>query len=67
MLYLVTRERNLNFEKDIDGCRGFTSVHDQVSLANVADIVLKSKFSSILMDGSAIHEMEKESIYSVVS
>ena len=64
---LVTRKRILNFKKDIgslyitkDGCREFISPRGEVDVMNVAEVVSKSNFFSILMDGSTIHVKKKE-------
>lgn len=43
-----------------DGCREFTCAHGEMSVINIVQIVSKLKFFSILMDGSTIHEKEKE-------
>ena len=66
LIDLVTREENLNFEKDIgslhvnkDGCHEFISTHGEVSVMFVS----KSNFFSILMDGSVMHRKEKEGAY----
>ena len=70
LVELVHKEGNLNFEKDIgtlyvnkDGCREFISAHGEVTVQNVAEVVSKSNFFSILMDGSTIHGKEKEGVY----
>ena len=64
---LVTRKRILNFKKDIgslyvtkDGCREFISPRGEVDVMNVAEVVSKSNFFNILMDGSTIHVKKKE-------
>ena len=56
----------MTFEKDSgsfyvnkDGCRKFKGAYGETSVINVAKVVLKSKFFSILMNGSTIHMSEK--------
>ena len=63
---LVTREENLNFEKDSgslyvnkDGYLEFVSAHGDMSVIDLAEDVLKSNFFSILMNRSTIHMREK--------
>ena len=70
LVELVHKEGNLNFEKDIctlyvnkDGCREFISAHGEMTVQNVAEVVSKSNFFSILMDGSTIDGKEKEGVY----
>ena len=67
---LVTREGNMNFEKDIGSlyvnknCSlKLISAHGESSVKNVAGVVSKLTFFSILMDGWTIHGKEKEGGY----
>ena len=69
LVELGHKEGNLNFEKDIGnlyvnkgGCREFISAHGEVTV-HVAEVVSKSNFFSILMDGSTIHGKGKEGVY----
>ena len=69
LVNLVTREGNLNFAKGTgslyvnkDGCQEFISAPGEVSVMNVAEVVSKLNFFSILIDWSTIHGKEK-SIY----
>ena len=43
-----------------DGCREFISAPGEMSAINIAEVDLKSNFSSILMDESKIHMREKK-------
>ena len=60
----------MNFKKDIgsfyvnkDGCRELISPYGEVDVMNVAEVVSKSNFFSILMDGLTIHGKAKEGVY----
>ena len=61
------KRRNFEFRERCwiknDGRQEFLSTHGEVSVMNVAEVISKSNFLNILIDGSTIHGKVKESIY----
>ena len=67
---VVAKEGNLDKEKDMgslyvnkQGCTEFVNAHSDVNFDDMARALKETNFFSILMDGSTIHNKEKEAVY----